>query len=436
MNYQEAIKFIQNLAQNGSNLGLERVRRLLALGGNPEKALRTVHIGGTNGKGSVTAMLTAILTRAGYRVGSFTSPHLHSYTERFRIDGIPVSEERLASLIAEQVPVLKEAARDVFFAPTEFEIHAFLAFELFRREQVDLALLEVGLGGRLDATNVTLPEAAVITNVSLDHTDYLGKTFREIAREKAGIVKAGVPVVTGAQGEALEVIAGVCRDKGAPMIRLGKDIWWDKPYLDGREQVFNLYSSKTRYYNLRLGLPGGYQVPNAACAVAVIEVLAERDFTVSEQALRDGLQSVHWPGRFEILDGRPTIVLDGAHNPAGAKALRQSIQEYFPGHTFVMVLGVLADKDREGVVETLVPLARTVVVTRPPNRRAGDWKVPAGTARQYIDKVFLVEDVGQAVEKAVALSKPQDVVIITGSLYLLAAARAWLLDKKYGLKSL
>ena len=429
MNYEEAIRYMQNAAAVGIKPGLERITALLARLGNPEKRLRVVHIGGTNGKGSVCAYLTAVMTAAGYTVGTFTSPHLHSYTERFRINGHPVAPARLAELIGTVRPVL-EILRGEGVVPTEFEIHTALAFLFFAGEAVDIAVIEVGLGGRFDATNVVSPEIAVITNVTVDHTDYLGETVEKIAWEKAGIVKPGVPVVTGATGTALGVIEQECGAQKAPLFVLGRDFHPVKDRNDLLEQVLAVRGWWGVYEGLKIRLPGRYQQENAAIAVAASQLLAERGWRVNVAAITRGLAAATWPGRLEIVREKPLVVLDGAHNAAGAEALKDAVVDYFAGRRRVLVLGMFADKERTQAAATLCPLADAVVITRPPGTRAGNWRELASLARRYTPAVYEVEEIPAAVAQALALARPEDVVIITGSLYLIGAARAVLLGLK------
>lgn len=429
MRYDQAIAYLRSVAAGGSNLGLDRVRRLLARLGNPQDELPCVHVGGTNGKGSVSAMLTAMLVAGGYRVGTFTSPHLSDYTERFRINGTPVARERLARLVTELRPVLDSAAQDEH--PTEFEIHTVLALRLFREERVDVAVVEVGLGGRLDATNVVQPLVSVITNVTRDHTDYLGESLEEIAGEKAGIIKTGVPVVTAAAGAAARVIEAACREKGSPLLQVGREVRWTFENGDGEGRV-SVCGPGWQYRNLALGLRGPHQAVNAACAVTAAALLRERGFMISDSALRAGLERVRWPGRFEILHRRGlTVVLDAAHNAAAAEALRATLRETFPRSPVTMLLGILADKEREKVVAALAPLADRIIVTRPPTARAGRWREVAAMARRHCPFVHEAEDHQTALEKAIAMASgaapaagnPSGILLITGSIYLLGPLR-------------
>lgn len=419
--FEEALDALRGLAATGVNFGLERVRELLAMLGDPQAGLLAAHIGGTNGKGSTAAMLTSMARAAGLKVGTFTSPHLSSYTERFLIDGCPVAKERLAGLIARHWDLLAPAARRL--RPTEFELHTVLALQLFREERVGLAVLEVGLGGRLDATNVVVPVVAVITNVALDHQDYLGETLAEIAREKAGIVKPGVPLVTAAEGEALDVIARACRESGAPLIRVGADVSSRPGANTGEKQVLDICGRRAVYRGLALPLAGRHQQVNAACAVAAAEVVGELVPSLGPGAIHEGLAAVRWPGRFEVLDGRPTVVLDAAHNPAAAGALRNTLAARFPGRDIVMVLGVLGDKDRAGIAAALAPAALAVVVTRPPSERAVDWERVSVEAARHCAHVETEPDCLAALGRARAIAGVGGVVVVTGSVYLIGALR-------------
>ncbi len=428
MKYEEALKYLSELAKFGVNMGLGRIEELLWRLGNPHRRLKVIHVGGTNGKGSTTAMLSSILQKAGWRVGAFTSPHLHSYTERYRINGREISPELVAEFLGELKPHMEEMVREGFEHPTEFEVGTALAFLYFFRQGVDFAVVEVGLGGSVDSTNVVQPLVSVITNVSMDHMDYLGSTVAEIARVKAGIIKPGVPVVTAAEGEALKVIQDVAGRLGSPLILVGRDVRAELVSYSSRGQFFNVYGRLSSYRNLFLPLLGRHQITNAATAVACLEVLAGLGYVLDSTAVRHGLAAVHWPARLEVVRRDPVVIIDGAHNHAGARSLRLALQEYFSGRGIIFVLGILSDKERSKVVEELAPLARAVVVTRPDNPRAGNWEEVALEVMRCGTEVFLEEDVGKAVELAVSLAGSRDLVCITGSLYMAAGAREVILS--------
>ncbi|WP_242868803.1 bifunctional folylpolyglutamate synthase/dihydrofolate synthase [Desulfotomaculum copahuensis] len=506
MQYDEAMNYLQELTKFGFNFGLGRVEELLRRLGDPQRRLRVIHTGGTNGKGSVTAMVAAMLEKAGYTAGTFTSPHLHSYTERYRINGVAIGRERVAELITQLRPHLEAMVAEGFEQPTEFEVSTAAAFLYFWEEKVDFLVLEVGLGGAIDSTNVVeKPLVTVITNVAMDHMDYLGHTIREIAGVKAGIAKAGVPMVTAAQGEAWHVIRQACREKGAPLVRVleahegvadyaappdetifpdggpapsggstnapacsmlstgGPDSAAVRPAppdageIDGRAsadgderpsgnaagsppprvvtwrqgeggfdlrgQYLSLDGLTGQHRELYIPLLGRHQLANAATAVAVVELLREQGWPVSEQAIASGLAATRWPARLEIVREEPLVLIDGAHNYDGARSLRRALDDYFPGRGVVLVLGMLGDKERARVVSELAPRARAVVVTRPNNPRAGDWQRLAGEARRYVHEVYTVEEIPAAVRQGMALVRPGEVVCITGSLYMVAEAR-------------
>ncbi|KJS18124.1 MAG: folylpolyglutamate synthase [Peptococcaceae bacterium BRH_c4b] len=423
MNFPEALEYMQNLTKFGFNFGLGRITELLRRLDNPHLDLRIIHIGGTNGKGSTTAMLGAILQQSGSRVGAFTSPHLHSYTERYRINGAEISENDMAVMITELRPHLEAMVREGYEHPTEFEVGTALAFLYFQRQRVDYLVLEVGLGGAIDSTNVVIPLVASITNVAMDHMDYLGNTEKEIATVKAGIIKEGVPLVTAAAGEALEVIEGVCREKNAPLLLVGRNVIWREREITGSGQIIDIDGRLGNYRNITVPLMGRHQQINAATAVALAEVLVETGAKITADDIAGGIARTVWPARMEIVSRDPLVLIDGAHNMDGAVALGRALEDYFPGRGIVMVLGMLGDKERSRVVAELAPRARAVVITRPNSPRAGNWQSMAGEAGKYVEKVLTVEDISGAVRAALELVAPGDVVCITGSLYMVAEAR-------------
>lgn len=427
VSFHEAIEYLTNLTKFGFNFGLGRIEELLNRLDNPHRELRIVHIGGTNGKGSTTAMLAAILQESGYRVGTFTSPHLHSYTERYLINEVEIAEERMAGLIWELRPHLEAMVAAGFEHPTEFEVCTALAFLYFAREKVDFLVLEVGLGGAIDSTNVVTPLLSVITNVSMDHMDYLGNTVVEIARVKAGIIKPGVPVVTAATGEGLEVIQEACRENNSPLILVGRDVTWEHRSLSTAGQCFTLQGRKGIYENLQLPLLGRHQQVNAATAVAAAEILMDLDVALNAKAVRDGLAATRWPGRLEILRREPLVIIDVAHNYDGARSLRRALEDYFPGRSLVLVIGMLGDKERTKVAAELAAVARVVVVTKPNSPRAGNWQELAVEAGRHAPEVHVIENIEEAVNKALTLAGPEEMVCVTGSFYMVSEARQLLM---------
>ena len=381
--YDDALRFLESLTVFGIRPGLERIEKMAAALGNPQKNYATVHVTGTNGKGSVCAMLAEILKADGRRVGLFTSPHLESYCERMKVDGADITAAEFAAVI--------EAVKNCGVAATQFEVLTAAAFEYFSRAAVDVAVIEVGLGGLYDSTNIITPEISVITNVALEHEKILGD-LKNIARNKAGIIKAGVPCVTGAAGEALEVIRAVAAEKNSALY-----------------EVHELA-------DVKINLRGGYQKFNAAVAIKAAEVLG-----VDEKIIRAGLERVEWAGRFEEIGG---VILDGAHNPHGAAALRESLDEIYPSGRRAWIFGALADKNFDAMIEILFRAGDFVIVTAPESERAAEVEVLRdGLNSRGIENIG-VEKIADAVE--VLRNFDAEVKIVAGSLYLIGAARKFL----------
>ncbi len=435
MRYKEAMSYLQNLTKFGFNFGLERITELMRRLDNPHKKLRVIHIGGTNGKGSTLSMLASILKTAGFRTGTFTSPHLHSYTERFRVNGVKITEKRIAEILTMLHPHLEAMVSEGFEHPTEFEVLTAGAFQFFYEEKVDFLILEVGLGGLIDSTNIVDPLVSVITNVAMDHMDYLGHTLKDIAGIKAGIIKDGVPLVTASRNpEVLEIIKSTCEKKNAVLTLVSQDLTWealqntnDNKSLFPSEQYFRINGRLNNYDNLQIPLLGEHQLANATTAVAVAEHLVDNKFDISPEHVRKGLGKTSWPARLELVRKNPPVLIDGAHNHHGAIRLRATLDKYFPNRKFVLVLGMLADKERAKVVSELAPRARQVVVTKPNSDRAGEWDLVANAARDYTNDVRLVESITEAVRLALAEVLPGEIICITGSLYMVAEAREVLL---------
>ena len=431
MTYAEATSFLFGLRRFGWRLGLDTIRRLLALIGDPQDALPTVHVGGTNGKGSTAAMLGAILQEGGYRTGLYTSPHLLSFTERIRVDGLPIDEAEVTSLVGElerlcaahfaPAPIPEPDARQLPH-PTFFELTTAMAFLHFVRQQAEVAVIEVGLGGRFDATNVILPRAAVITNIALDHQEYLGESLAEIGREKAGIVKPGVPLVTAADGEALEVIARTAAARAAPLVHVTQAYRVSHLVSTVAGHTFDLGGPTRPYPGIHVPLAGRHQVENALTAIAAAEVLEARGLRLGEAAIRGGLARARWPGRLQSVAGRPRILLDGAHNPAGAAAVAGFLHEHRTAlRRVILVFGVLKDKDWSGMLGALAPLADRIILTHPPTQRGADPQDLLAASRFGVPAEIQPE-VGPALERARALAGTEDTIVVTGSLYTVAAA--------------
>lgn len=427
MNYNEALEYLTDLTKFGFNFGLGRITHLLEKLDNPHHRLKVIHIAGTNGKGSTAVMISSILQAAGLKVGLFTSPHLHRYTERTRINGCEISENRMAELITRLKPVLDRMVAEGHEHPTEFEVDTALSLLYFAEEKVDIAVLEAGLGGKIDSTNVVTPLVSVITNVAMDHMDYLGSTLTEIATVKAGIIKPGGCVVTAAdKPEVLAVIEETCRREGADLIRVGREITWSAGEASLAGQSGRVVTP-INTYDLHLNLLGRHQLVNAATAIGAIESLRRYGIMIDAQTIKEGIARARWPARLEIMRHQPLVLIDGAHNHDGARILCSALLDLCPEQRRVFVIGMLADKEREKVVAELAPLAAAVVVTKPNSPRAGDWQQLAVEVRRYLDEVYVVDDIAAAVAKGMTLVGPDDLLCITGSLYMVAEAREFFL---------
>jgi dihydrofolate synthase/folylpolyglutamate synthase len=428
--YAEATTFLYSLRRFGWRPGLATIRRLVALVGDPQADIPFILVGGTNGKGSTAAILAAIFRAAGYRTGLYTSPHLLSFTERIQVDGAPIGEAEIVTLTekfkalcaAHFAPETTVPADDRLPHPTFFELTTAMAFLHFRRRAVDAAVIEVGLGGRLDATNVIEPRVAVITNIALEHQEYLGRTVAEIAGEKAGIVKVGVPIVTAARGDALEVIRQAAVRCSAPLISVPEAYRWTVRASGFAGQTFDLEGPTRRYEALRVSLVGRHQVENAVLAVAAAETAQDQGFSLDAGAIRRGLADAAWPGRLHVVQDRPRIILDGAHNPAGTEALAAFLTEHRAAlGRLIVVFGVLRDKDWATMLGLLAPLADQIILTQPPGERGADPTALLPAAQRQT-RATVNADPAKALAQARTAARPEDTVLVAGSLYTVAAA--------------
>ncbi len=415
--YFKTLEYLYGLEKLGIVFGLDNIEWLLSLIGNPERSFRSVHVGGTNGKGSVAAMLSAILGKAAYRAGLYTSPHLLSFTERIVVDAVPITEKEVVEItryIKERVD-----AKDPNRKFTFFDFTTALAFEYFRRKQVEIAVVEVGLGGRLDSTNVLQPIVSVITNVAADHTDYLGDTIEAIAGEKAGIIKEGVPAVTGTEGAALDVIRASAAEK-ATLYVLGEHFHYDKQ----GEQRMSYRGIERDLDDVRVGLLGDHQLFNTAIALAASEIVGFSGFNLPEQAIREGLAALKWPGRLELIGEKPMILLDAAHNLQGAEILASFLKTRFSNKRKVLVFGVMKDKDFKGMLAALTPFVDQTILTQPSVARAASPHelVP------YATGAVVTDSVAHALIAARKAAHEDDLIIVTGSFYTLGEVKE-LLEK-------
>jgi dihydrofolate synthase / folylpolyglutamate synthase len=426
--YQEALDYLYSFVDYSLTRGfrfspekfdLGRMVAFLELLGNPHRSYPVIHVAGTKGKGSTAALIASALQAAGYRVGFYTSPHLQEYTERIQVNGQSISESRLVHLVEYVKPYVADVER-----LTTFEITTAIGFLYFAREKVDVAVVEVGLGGRLDATNVVDPLLSVITSLSMDHMSVLGDTLEKIAFEKAGIIKSGKPVVSAIQKpEALQVIEQIAGERGCPLILVGRDSHYASGThsLDG--QSLEVWNNQGRRAHLTIPLLGQHQVENAATAFAALQVAAEKGLIVSDEALRRGFASVRWPARFEVLRKEPLLIVDSAHNRDSALRLRQAMDDYLPGRPVVLLFGASEDKDIEGMFAELMPRVRYVVATQSVHPRA----MEAAQLVELADKFGRPAEAVMPLEKALAAALKQAgsdaAVLAAGSLFIAAAVR-------------
>ena len=434
MDYQQAVDYIFGytdyekipMPHDPAFYDLRRVDELLAQLGNPHMGARSVHIAGTNGKGSTAAMIASALTAAGYTTGLYTSPHLLTWRERIRVDGELISEAELAALVERVKPEIEAVNKKATYGElTTFELLTALSFAHFKLKGVDFQVLEVGLGGKFDATNVIKPEVCIITSISFDHTEVLGSSLAEIAAEKAGIIKSGCVVVTSPQADEVDkVIQETCRSRGVELVRVGSDVTWRGLGADLNRQSFEV-KGRLGDYELSIPLLGQHQLGNAATAVAALEVLAEKGFNISGDSIIDGLARVSWPGRLQILSRRPIIVVDGAHNPDSARKLRQSLERYFVFDRAILVIGTSSDKDIAGVISELVPLFDKVIVTCSRHPRATAPALLKSEFARHGVEAQVAEDVATALSQALALAGDRDLICVAGSLFVVAEAIEW-----------
>ncbi len=454
LSYEEALDYLYSFVDYGAvrpaqyspeTFDLQRMVRFMAAFGDPHRRYPTLHVAGTKGKGSVAAMCASALQAGGYRTGFYSSPHLLDFGERIQVDGAYIPRAAMAEIVDSMRAKVPEHP-----GITTFELTTALAFLYFAQAQVDVAVLEVGLGGRLDATNIVVPRVAVITSLSYDHTSLLGHTLAEIAGEKAGIIKPGVPVVTAPQpAEALAVLESLAAERGAPLTVVGRD-WLYRPVRQSLEgQAFEIWSAREqqqlnaltvsghpvawRPEVVEIPLLGQHQVDNAAVAYAALQALRDQGLPLAAGAVRAGLGGVRWPGRFELLNRQPALVLDGAHNTDSAEKLAATVREYFPGRRVTLIFGASSDKDVPGMLAALLAPdtgVQRVLLTQAVHPRAQDTDEMAALVAGHGLAAETSPTVAQAVETALNTAGPDDVILATGSLFIVAEARAAALARR------
>jgi len=414
---------IPGIAYTSANYDLRRMGKLLQPLGNPHLGTRTVHIAGTKGKGSTAAMISQVLITAGYKTGLFTSPHLHTLRERITNNGTMISEADFAALVTKLKPIVEKVNKEAAYGElTTFEILTAVVFAYFKNSQSDFQVLEVGLGGRLDATNVAKADVCVITSISLDHTEILGDTVAKIAAEKAGIIKPGCIVVSSPQvSGAAKVIRRVCRQQGARLIQVGEDITWQKTGGDLHLQTLAV-KGKTGNYDLTIPLLGDHQLENAATALATLEALVYLGTKISVQDIAQGFSQVSWPGRLQILSREPMVVVDGAHNGYSMRKLVEAIKNYFNCNRCFVIFGTSCDKDITGMAREVKALADTIIITSSSHPRAASTSTLTQEFTKLDMKVDVIESVSKALSKALAVAQKTDLILVTGSLFVVAEA--------------
>ncbi|KGK88918.1 folylpolyglutamate synthase/dihydrofolate synthase family protein [Clostridium sp. HMP27] len=424
MNYNESIGYIENTAKFGKNKGLERTNKILELLGNPHKDLKCIHIAGTNGKGSTTAMLTQILIESGYKVGMYTSPFIEEFEERIQINSNNIPKERLCEVVEKVKIAVDKTCELGYDEPTEFEIITAVMFVYFQEEKVDYAVIEVGLGGRIDATNVVNPLISIITSISYDHVKILGNTLEEIAYEKAGIIKEKTPVILyPVEEEAKLSIEKVAKEKQSPIIYVKKEdsMLKEKLYNVPYQEIIINTSKNT--YEIQLSLLGTHQLLNCSVVIKAAEELQNIGVNIKKEHIIEGLKKVKWAGRLEMLKAKPMVVIDGAHNIDGIKSLKNSINTYFKYNKFILIMGILSDKQVDDMVKVITPEASNIITVTPPSYRAENSSGLVEIIKKYNSNCEAIENYKEAYEKALSYANANDLILICGSLYMVGEMR-------------
>ncbi|MCI8342420.1 MAG: bifunctional folylpolyglutamate synthase/dihydrofolate synthase [Firmicutes bacterium] len=421
MTYLESLEYIDSLYGLGYDLALDRIGALMESLGNPQEKVKVIHVAGTNGKGSCCSFVSSVLIEQGYNVGVYTSPHLEKYNERYTINNVCITDEDFADnmeIVKKKCEELVESG--IISQPTVFEVVTALAFLYFSKKNVDFLVLEVGLGGRVDATNIVKnPLLSVIMSISMDHMEYLGNTIEEIAAEKGGIIKEGCPVVLYNQEEAVyDVIEKIAHEKNAKLYYASEQkIDIISQDITGTE--FSVCNEYIKYDSIKINLLGDYQIYNCATALLACKALEDRGVLISREAVTDGMKNAVWSGRMEIVEKNPTVILDGAHNIDGIHMLASSLKKYFSDSKITLLVGILGDKEYEKMMEVLVPLACKLVLTEPNNSRKWDVDKLTETIASYNVETIREKDIRKAYDLAKSITGKDDVLCCAGSLYLI-----------------
>ena len=422
MNYDEAMRYIEETGKFGMKLGLQRIQKLCDCMCNPEKELKVIHVAGTNGKGSTTTFISSILMAQGYRVGIYTSPYLERFTERIKINHEEISKEDVARYVTDLIPVIDNVSDEIVGNPTQFEIITAMAFKYFKDKGTDYVVLEVGLGGRMDSTNIVDPLLSVITTISYDHMKILGDTLGQIAFEKAGIIKKNRPLVMYPQAqEAEQAILRRAAEENSKVYRVdGLKYNITSSSLNGMD--FDI-TGAYKYENMHISLVGEFQVRNAMTAVLAAEALRDLDCIIDDKAIYEGLRNARWPGRFEVLNHEPCVVIDGGHNVEGIRSTSATIRKYFPNGRILIVCGILEDKQYDDMVQELVKITKEFISVTPSNPRALPAEELKNAIEQYGGNAKAAESIKEGAELALGSSKEYDCILFCGSLYMIGEAR-------------
>jgi dihydrofolate synthase / folylpolyglutamate synthase len=424
MNYKEAMEYIKNTEKFGRNYGLSRTEKILELLGNPHKELRCIHIAGTNGKGSTAAMLNSILVQAGNKVGLYTSPYLEVFEERIQINNENIPKDSLSLVVTKVKKAVDEVVKLGYDHPTEFEIITCAAFLYFKIQKVTFAVIEVGLGGRLDSTNVITPILSIITSISFDHMQVLGNTIEEIAGEKAGIIKNKIPVVLYPQEAQVEkIIENACCKNNSSLIKIKKDS--AQVISINKEKNFQCIKVKTYKdeYEIELSLLGSHQVLNCTTVLTAIEVLKELGVKIEKKHILNALSNVKWIGRLEVMNRHPLVVIDGAHNMDGINKLLESVERYFEYDNLILILGILTDKQVEAMTKAIAPLASKIIAVTPHSERGSLALELKKVILKYNENCEAIENYTEAYKKALSYAGPKDIILFSGSLYMIGDMR-------------
>ncbi len=424
MDFKESIDWLYSFRQYGSKLGLERISHLMEQLKNPQNNIKIVHVTGTNGKGSVCKFIGSILQKAGYKVGVYISPHLERFSERIVIDDREISEEEITALVEKIKPVIDEMIKNDN-TPTFFEIVTAMAFQVFSDSSVDFAVVEVGLGGRFDATNIVTPLVSVITNISLEHTARLGEDVKSIAFEKAGIIKEGIQVVTAVKDDAKGVVEKIAEEKNAPITCIDSGSWKRLSHTIHYQEF--LVHGVLNDYTVKTSMLGKYQGENITLAITAAEQLQMKGTYLTDSDIIDGISTAFNPGRMEIISEEPTILLDGAHNPAGMNMLKKTLKEDFEYERLILVVGILEDKDIQSMLSAIIPHSDVVIATKSENARACRSIALKDRIKKigYTKELYAKDSLSDAINHARSLAHKNDLICISGSLFTVGEARSY-----------